>query len=90
MAKSIECSPMAKETRIQSLVKSYQRLKKVVLDATLLNTQYYQVQIKGKVEQSRKKNLHPPLDVIAISKGAFELPSTMITNYTYLYKNSWN
>ena len=33
-----------------------QRLKKVVLVASLLNTQYYKVQIKGKVEQSREKN----------------------------------
>ena len=35
-------------------VESYQRLKKMVLDATLLNTQHYKVQIKGKVKQSRK------------------------------------
>ena len=27
----------------------------MVLDATLLNTQHYKVRIKGKVEQSRKK-----------------------------------
>ncbi len=35
-----------------SQVKSYQRLKKMVLDATLLSTQHYKVRIKGKVEQS--------------------------------------
>ena len=29
--------------------------QKMVLDASLLNTQYYKVQIKGKVEQSREK-----------------------------------
>ena len=28
----------------------------MVLDATLLNTQNYKVQIKGKVEQSREKS----------------------------------
>ena len=28
---------------------------KMVLDTTLLNTQYYKVKIKGKVEQSREK-----------------------------------
>ena len=28
--------------------------KKMVLDAALLNTQYYKVRIKGKVEQSRE------------------------------------
>ena len=28
----------------------------MILDATLLNTKYYKVRIKGKVEQSREKN----------------------------------
>ena len=45
---------MARETWVQSQVQSYQRLKKMVLDASLLNTQHYKVQIKGKVEQSRE------------------------------------
>ena len=40
------------ETGVQSQVESYQRLKKMVLDATLLSTQHYKVKIKGKVEQS--------------------------------------
>ena len=35
---------MARDTGVQSQVKSYQRLQKMVLDATLLNTQHY----KGK------------------------------------------
>ena len=39
---------------VQSQVESYQRLKKMVLDASLLNTQHYKVRIKGKVEQSRE------------------------------------
>ena len=30
------------------------KTQKMVLDATLLNTQHYKVHIKGKVEQSRK------------------------------------
>ena len=30
------------------------KTQKMVLDATLLNTQHYKVRIKGKVEQSRK------------------------------------
>ena len=33
-----------------------QRLKKMVLDAALLNTQHYKVQIKDKVEQSRERS----------------------------------
>ena len=36
-------------------VESYQRIKKTVLDASLLNTQYYKLQIKGKMLQSREK-----------------------------------
>ena len=30
------------------------KTQKMVLDVTLLNTQYYKVRIKGKVEQSRE------------------------------------
>ena len=47
---------MARETWVQSQVESYQRLKKMVLDATLLNTQHYKVRIKGKVEQSKERS----------------------------------
>ena len=43
---------MAPETRVQSQVESYQRLK----NAYLLNTQHYKVRIKGKVEQSREES----------------------------------
>ena len=42
------------ETGVQSQVESYQRLKKMVLDAALLKTQHYKVRIKGKVEQSKE------------------------------------
>ena len=74
---------MARETWVQSQVESYQRLKKMVLDASLLNTQHYKVRIKGKVEQSRE-GVAPPLHlgVVAIEKGAFGLPSTMVANFT--------
>ena len=44
--------PMVRETWVQSQVKSYQRLKKTVLDTSLLNRQQY----KGKVEQSRERS----------------------------------
>ena len=46
--------PMARKTGVQSQVESYQRLEKMVLEATLLNTQHYKVRIKGKVEKSRE------------------------------------
>ena len=38
---------MVQETEVQSQVESYQ---KMVLDTALLNTQYYKVRIKGKME----------------------------------------
>ena len=48
--------PMARETWVQSQVESYQRLKEMVLDATLLNTLHYKVRMKGKVEQLRERS----------------------------------
>ena len=47
---------MARETSVQSQVESYQRLKKMVLDISLLNTQYYKVRIKRQVEQSKERS----------------------------------
>ena len=41
---------------VQSQVKLYQRLKKMVLDAALLNIQHYKVSIKDKVEQSGERS----------------------------------
>ena len=50
---------MVWETGVQSQAESYQRLKKkMVLDATLFNTQHYKVRIKDKVEQSREWSIH--------------------------------
>ena len=43
-------------TGVQAQVESYQRLKKMVHDISLLNVQYYKVLIKGKVEQSRERS----------------------------------
>ena len=54
MAEWVEYSPMVRETGVQSQVESYQKTKKMVLDATLLNTLYYKVRIKDKVEQYRE------------------------------------
>ena len=73
---------MVWEKMVQSQIESYQRLKKVVLDATLLNTQHYNVRIKGKVEQFRMEE-HPPLHlgVVAIKKGAFGSPLTKVANF---------
>ena len=59
----------------------------MVLGAALLNTQLYKVRIKGKVEQSREGVEPSPLHlgVVAIEKGAFGLPLTMVANFTYLF-----
>ena len=58
-----------------------QKTQKIVLNATLLNTQHYKVRIKGKVEQSRERNSTPlHLGVVAIEKGAFWSPSTTVAN----------
>ena len=50
----VENSTMVKETRVQCQSESYQRLKKMVLDTSLLNTLHYKVRIKGKVKQYRE------------------------------------
>ena len=56
----------------------------LVLDTSLLNTQQYEVRIKGKVEQSRERSSAFPLHlgVVAIEKGAFWSPSTTVANFT--------
>ena len=51
----LECSPMARETWVQSQVESNQRLQKMVLNASSRKTQHYKVPIKGKMKQSREK-----------------------------------
>ena len=59
----------------------------MLLDATLLNTQHYEVRIKSKVEQSRERSSSLPLQigVVAIKKGAFGSPSTTVTNFTLYF-----
>ena len=58
----------------------------MVHDASLQNTQHYKIWIKGKVEQFRGKELRSFLHfrVVAIEKGAFRSPSTMVANFTYV------
>ena len=65
----------------------------MVLHVSLLNTQHYKVRIKDKVEQSRERSSALPLhlSVVAIEKGAFETPSTMVANFTFftLQLSTW-
>ena len=49
--KSYKCSPMVRETLGSIPGRVILKSQKIVLDASLLNTQYYKVSIKGKVEQ---------------------------------------
>ena len=41
-------------------------IPKMVLDASLLNTQYYKVRIKGKVEQSRERSSTLPYILVEV------------------------
>ena len=58
--------------------------QKMVLDATLLKTQYYMVRIKVKWKNPGK-GVVPPLHlgVVGIEKGAFGSPSTTVANFTF-------
>ena len=40
------------------------KTQKMVLDATLLNTQHYKVRIKGKVDQSRERSSTLPYTLV--------------------------
>ena len=51
--------------------------QKIVLDATLLNTQHYKVRIKVKWSN--------PGNGVAIEKGASGSPSIKVTNFTYCH-----
>ena len=86
IGQQLECSPLAREAKVQSQAESYQRLKKWYLMLPGLTLSIIRVRIKGKVEQSRERSLRPSLhlSVVAIEKGAFGSSSTMVANFTYL------
>ena len=71
---------MAWEIEVQSQV-VIPKAQKMVLNASLLNTQHYKVHIKGKVGQLREKS--STLCEVAIEKGTFKSPSTMFANFTF-------
>ena len=58
-----------------------------VVDAVLLNSQYYKVRIKGKMKQSRERSSAIPQHngLVAIEKRAFGSPLTKVANFTYIY-----
>ena len=57
--------------------------QKMVLDTSLFNTQHYKVRVKW---NNPWKVVVPPLHlgVVAIEKGAFGLPSTMVANFYFI------
>ena len=64
--------------------------KKMVLNAFLLSTRYYKVWVKSKVDQSKERNSALPYtSLVAIEKGAFDLPSTRVGQLTYRAQNKF-
>ena len=60
--------------------------QKMVLDASLLNTQYYKVRIKGKLSNPGKGVVpSPTFQCSSYWKWAFGSPSTMISQLIYIY-----
>ena len=58
----------------------------MVPDASVLNTQYYKVWIKGKWSNPGKKVvLSLDHGAVAIEKEDFESPSTMVGQLVYIY-----
>ena len=58
----------------------------MVIASSLLNTQHSKDQIEGKWSNPGNgvaPSLH--LGVVAIEKGTFALPSTKVTNFTFIY-----
>ena len=47
-----------------SIFRVIPKTQKMVLDASLLNTQHYKVRIKGKVEQSRERSSALPYTLV--------------------------
>ena len=64
------------------------KTQKIVLNASLLNTQYYEILIKGKWNNPEKVAHTLHLSVVAIEKGPLKLPTTrdsqqLTTNISY-------
>ena len=68
------------------------KTQKLVLDASLLNTQHYKVRIKGKVEQSRERSSAPPTPrCSSYQKGNLRVTLDYGRElYFYLYLRSYN
>ena len=74
---------MITESGVNSQLKSYQRLKKMLLDSPLLNTQHYKVNWKN--PGNGVAPFPYTIGVVAIEKGAFESLLTNVANFTFFY-----
>ncbi len=81
---------MVRESWVQSQVESYQRLKKMVLDATLLSTQHYKVRIKGKVEQSREMSGSFPYTLVYYLSKRKPSGHPQLWSPTFTYMHGYN
>ena len=73
---------MVQETRVQSQI-VIPKTQKMVLDASLLNIQYYKVSIKGKMQQFREWSS-------ALSYTSFVVAiETTVANFTFSCHNRW-
>ena len=61
------------------------KTQKMLLDASLLNTQHYKSRVKDKWSNPGKGAELPTLGVVAIKKKIFGSPSTMVCQLIYIY-----
>ena len=78
----VECSPMARETWVQFKVESYQRLKKWYLISLCLTLSIIRYVSMANPRKEWWPSLH--LGVVAIKKGAYRSPSTMVGQFYWL------
>ena len=81
MALWVECSPMVWDLIPGRVIP---KIKKMLLDASLLNSYHYKIRTKGKVKQSRERS-SSILGVVVVENGVFGSHSTTVTNLTFLY-----
>ena len=87
----VACLPMVRDTEVQSSVELYEKLKKMVLDASLLNTHYYKVPIKGKYSNPGKGVVPSPTPQWSKRKpsGRPQLWSAELLTYVYICMHTY-
>ena len=86
LAKWVECSLMVWENGVQSLIESYQRLKKWYLICPCLTLSIIRYVSRVKWSNTRKGVVpFPTPRCRSYWKGSLWLPSTMVANFTFLH-----